>query len=222
MLRIEMTGIGKDYPIDRGRVCTALHDVSLTIEEGEFIAIVGRSGAGKSTLLHILGAMEPPTRGEYRLNGEDIAHAGDAKLARLRNTYMGFVLQEFALINDLTVAENVLLPAYFNDRPLRAARGQAAALLERVGLSALAGKRARQLSGGERQRVAIARALINDPALILADEPTGNLDSATAASIFALFEQLQREGRTVVMVTHDDALAARCGRLLRIADGTLV
>ncbi len=222
MLRIEMTGIGKDYPIDRHRVCTALHDVSLTIEEGEFIAIVGRSGAGKSTLLHILGAMEPPTRGEYRLNGEDVARAGDAKLARLRNTYMGFVLQDFALINDLTVAENVLLPAYFNDRPLRAARTQAAALLERVGLSALAAKRARQLSGGERQRVAIARALINDPALILADEPTGNLDSATAASIFSLFEQLQREGRTVVMVTHDDALAARCGRRLHIADGTLV
>ena len=222
MLRIEMTDIGKDYPIDRHRVCTALHDVSLTIEEGEFIAIVGRSGAGKSTLLHILGAMEPPTRGEYRLNGEDVARASDAKLARLRNTYMGFVLQDFALINDLTVAENVLLPAYFNDRPLRAARTQAAALLERVGLSALAAKRARQLSGGERQRVAIARALINDPALILADEPTGNLDSATAASIFSLFEQLQREGRTVVMVTHDDALAARCGRRLHIADGTLV
>lgn len=221
MLTIELNGIGKTYAIGRTAACRALEDVSLSVSEGEFIAVVGKSGAGKSTLLHILGAMEKPTEGEYLLNGIDVTKAGDGKLARLRNRYMGFVLQEFALINDLTVLENVLLPAYFGDGSLRRARERAVTLLERVGLSALRGKRARYLSGGERQRVAIARALINDPALLLADEPTGNLDSQTAESIFSLFGQLRDEGKTIIMVTHDNELADRCGRTVRLADGRL-
>ena len=134
---------------------------------------------------------------------------------------MGFVLQEFALINDLTVAENVLLPAYFHNEPLRTSRKRVNTLLELVGIQALHSKRARYLSGGERQRVAIARALINNPALLLADEPTGNLDSQTAETIFSLFRQLRDEGKTIVMVTHDNELAAQCDRILRIHDGQL-
>lgn len=222
MLHIDMAGIGKEYPIEKGRTQRALRDVSLSIEEGEFIAIVGKSGAGKSTLLHILGAMEPPSEGSYRLNGADVVGASDRRLARLRNQYMGFVLQEFALIQDMTVLENVMLPAYFGDQSLRHARTRAQELMERVEIAPLRDKRVRHLSGGERQRVAIARALINDPALLLADEPTGNLDSQTAESVFTLFETLCREGKTVIMVTHDDEFAARCGRTLRLSDGRMV
>ncbi len=219
---IELTGIGKRYAIDKTTFCDALTDVTLSIDEGEITAIVGRSGAGKSTLLHILGAMEPPTVGTYLLNGTDVTQCRDSELAALRNRYMGFVLQEFALINDLSVADNVLLPAYFNDRPLRTARAAVTPLLEQVGIAHLKHKKARHLSGGERQRVAIARALLNDPALILADEPTGNLDSETAAAIFSLFQSLRDRGKTIIMVTHDNDLAARCDRIIRISDGRVV
>lgn len=219
---IELTGVGKRYTIDKTTFCDALTDVTLSIGEGEITAIVGRSGAGKSTLLHILGAMEPPTVGTYLLNGTDVTQCRDSELSALRNRYMGFVLQEFALINDLSVADNVLLPAYFNDRPLRTARAAVTPLLEQVGIAHLKHKKARHLSGGERQRVAIARALLNDPALILADEPTGNLDSETAADIFSLFQSLRDRGKTIIMVTHDNDLAARCDRIIRISDGRVV
>lgn len=219
---IELTGVGKRYTIDKATFCDALTDVTLSIDEGEITAIVGRSGAGKSTLLHILGAMESPTVGTYLLNGTDVTQCRDSELAALRNRYMGFVLQEFALINDLSVADNVLLPAYFNDRPLRTARAAVTPLLEQVGIAHLKHKKARHLSGGERQRVAIARALLNDPALILADEPTGNLDSETAADIFSLFQSLRDRGKTIIMVTHDNDLAARCDRIIRISDGRVV
>jgi len=219
---IELTDITKRYKIGKDTYCQALQGVSLSVPRGELTAVVGRSGAGKSTLLHILGAMETPTTGTYLLEGEEVGRLSDAKLARLRNRRMGFVLQEFALINDLTVMENLLLPVYFSDKSMGAARKRGTELLRRLEIGPLQHKRARHLSGGERQRVAIARALINDPALLLADEPTGNLDSGTSEVIFSLFRQLQEEGKTVVMVTHDEELAARCDRQIRLSDGRVI
>lgn len=218
---IELSGISKCYPIDKNTHCKVLKNVTLSIEQGEITAIVGKSGAGKSTLLHILGAMDAPTEGSYCLDGVDVGRCNDAQLANLRNQYMGFVLQEFALINDLTVSENILLPAYFSKQPLRKAKAKIPSLLEQMHLTGLEGKKVRHLSGGERQRVAIARALINAPVLLLADEPTGNLDSQTAQSIFFLFKEFCRKGKTVVMVTHDEDLAAQCDRIIRIADGVV-
>ena len=196
----------------------ALDNVSFTIAEGEFVAIVGPSGAGKTTLLHMLGCMDTPTSGVLTLSGASTAGMRDGALTRLRREQVGFVFQHFGLLPTLTVAENVALPTLFSRRKA----AQTYSLLERVGLAHRHNHRPHELSGGEMQRVAIARALINAPRLLLADEPTGNLDSASGESILALFQQLHREGLTVLVVTHNAGLAAAAPRRLTLHDGRLV
>jgi putative ABC transport system ATP-binding protein len=202
----------------------ALDGVSFELAAGEFAAVVGPSGAGKTTLLHMLGCMERPTSGRLLLEGRPVDGMKESELTRTRLEQIGFVFQHFGLIPTLTVAENVALPNTFAARPL--ARGAVGArvhaLLERVGLLPRREHRPHQLSGGEMQRVAIARSLMNGPRLLLADEPTGNLDSVTAAGVVALLRDLHREGLTVVVVTHNEALAERADRRLVMADGRLV
>jgi putative ABC transport system ATP-binding protein len=197
----------------------ALDNVSFTIQTGEFVAIVGPSGAGKTTLLHLLGCMDTPTSGTLTLSGRNTAGMKDGQLTRLRRGHVGFVFQHFGLIPTLTVAENVVLPTLFSRRQ---AGEKALSLLDRVGLAHRHGHRPHELSGGEMQRVAIARALINSPNLLLADEPTGNLDSAGGEAILSLFQQLHRDGLTVLVVTHNTTLASAAPRQLTLRDGHLV
>lgn len=197
----------------------ALDSVSFTVAEGEFVAIVGPSGAGKTTLLHLLGCMDTPTSGALTLSGISTSGMRDAALTRLRRTQVGFVFQHFGLMPTLTVAENIALPSLFSRRKVAE---KTSALLERVGLAHRRNHRPHELSGGEMQRVAIARALINSPRLLLADEPTGNLDTASGESILELFQQLHRDGLTVLVVTHNPGLAAAAPRQLTLCDGRLV
>jgi putative ABC transport system ATP-binding protein len=197
----------------------ALDGVSFELGEGEFAAIVGPSGAGKTTLLHLLGCMDAPTSGDLTLAGQSTRGQSDAALTRLRREMVGFVFQHFGLLPTLTVAENVALPTLFS-RKRAAARAKE--LLEKVGLAHRHSHRPHELSGGEMQRAAIARALINAPRLLLADEPTGNLDSASGEAIIALFHQLNREGLTVAVVTHNPTLAGAARRQLTLRDGKLV
>lgn len=211
-------GLGKSYP--RGReVVTALRDASFEIWPGEFVAIIGPSGSGKTTLLNLLGCMDTPTSGTLHLDGRDAARLSEAERTQLRRDRLGFVFQHFGLVPTLTVAENVALPAFF---ARRSDPGRVDQLLERVGLSARHNHRPHELSGGEMQRAAIARALVNRPLLLLADEPTGNLDSQTGEAILTLFRELNTEGLTLVIVTHNPTLAAAAGRRLLLRDGRLV
>jgi len=215
---IRAEGLTKTYQRGTERV-HALENVSFTVSVGEFVAIVGPSGAGKTTLLHLLGCMDTPTAGLLALSGTSTAGMKDGELTRLRREQVGFVFQHFGLLPTLTVAENVALPTLFSRRK---AADQAHALLDRVGLAHRQNHRPHELSGGEMQRVAIARALINSPRLLLADEPTGNLDSASGESILALFQQLHQDGLTVLVVTHNPGLAAAAPRQLTLCDGRLV
>ncbi len=196
----------------------ALDGVSLTVRRGEFVAIVGPSGAGKTTLLNLLGCMDAPSSGRLWLEGREVQQLNERGRTHLRRERLGFVFQHFGLVPTLTVAENVALPLVF---ARRTADGRVSRLLEKVGLSSRRNHRPHELSGGEMQRVAIARALVNEPALLLADEPTGNLDSVTGEAVIALLRQLNAEGLTVVVVTHNPALAGAAGRQLRLADGRL-
>lgn len=215
---IEASALGKRYR--RGvETIEALSNVSFQVQEGEFTAIIGPSGAGKTTLLHLLGAMDTPTSGTLLLNGQDVKGLSDHALTRLRRETVGFVFQHFGLLPTLTALENVTLPLLFSHRQ---SRERGLELLDKVGLSHRHGHRPHELSGGEMQRVAIARALINSPRLLLADEPTGNLDSASGAAIISLFTQLNREGLTVLVVTHNATLAEVAGRQLTLQDGQLV
>jgi putative ABC transport system ATP-binding protein len=199
----------------------ALRGIDLCIEAGEWVAVMGPSGAGKTTLLEILGCLSRPTAGRYRLAGRPVEALDSDGLARVRGEEIGFVFQSFNLLPRLSALENVELPLVYRHSP-RAERGERArGALARVGLEARAGHRPAELSGGERQRVAIARALVNRPSLLLADEPTGNLDSRTSGEILALLEGLHREGNTVVLVTHDTGIAARAQRLVTIRDGRI-
>jgi len=203
----------------RGRECVrALDDVSFEIARGEFVAITGPSGAGKTTLLNILGCMDVPTSGTVRIAGREVQQLNERERTRLRRERLGFVFQHFGLIPTLTLAENVALPAMFAGRSRSAPVDE---LLERVGLAQRRTHRPHELSGGEMQRVAIARALVNQPELILADEPTGNLDSATGESIIALFQSLHASGLTIVVVTHNHAMAQAARRQLVMRDGKL-
>jgi putative ABC transport system ATP-binding protein len=197
----------------------ALRDASFDIRQGDFVVIRGTSGSGKSTLLNILGCLDLPSSGTYMLDGEDTSHRSDAELSRIRSQKIGFVFQSFNLLPRTTAVENVELPMIYAGQ--RLSRVRAAAALERVGLAARQGHFATELSGGEQQRVAIARALINDPALILADEPTGNLDQNSGTEIMSLLHDLNGEGRTIVLVTHDDAVAAHARRALILRDGVV-
>ena len=200
----------------------ALDGVSLEVAAGEKLAIMGPSGSGKSTLLSILGCLDRPTAGEYRLFGESVSTLDDARLSRTRNRRIGFVFQSFHLIPQLTVAENVETPLLYGDVPEAEWRPRAMRFLERVGLAHRADHRPSELSGGEAQRAAIARALVTEPALLLADEPTGNLDSHTGEEVAALLDALHAEGRTVVLVTHNEALGRRAERVVRLRDGRVL
>jgi putative ABC transport system ATP-binding protein len=216
-----LQAVGKEYP--RGQTSVrALSDVTLDIAPGELLAVMGASGSGKSTLLAILGCLDRPTAGEYRLGGERVTDLDDRALSRLRNRTIGFVFQSFHLIPELTVLENVETPLLYGDVPHAEWRERAARSLERVGLAHRTDHRPSELSGGEAQRAAIARALVTEPRLLLADEPTGNLDSATGEEIAELITSLPEEGRTVVLVTHNEALAARARRLVRLKDGRIL
>jgi putative ABC transport system ATP-binding protein len=196
----------------------AVDDISLTIHRGEFVAIVGPSGAGKTTLLQLLGAMDVATSGSLQIMGQEVSRLSDGPLTRLRRDHIGFVFQHFGLLPTLTVAENVALPARFGGlKPSRDVHE----LLERVGMSHRADHRPSQLSGGEMQRTAIARALVNGPQFLLADEPTGNLDSATSERILDLFRSLNEDGLTIVVVTHNETLAAAAGRKIVLRDGRI-
>jgi len=203
------------------RTVAALQDVDLDVERGELLAVTGASGSGKTTLLSLLGCLDRPSRGEYRLAGRDVSSLSDQEASRLRNRTIGFVFQSFHLIPQLSVLENVATPLLYGELPPSEWDLLAERALERVGLRERAAHRPSELSGGEAQRVAIARALVAEPRLILADEPTGNLDSATGESIAELLIGCQREGRTVVIVTHNEALARRAGRVVRLRDGRL-
>ena len=217
---VALRDVARVYP--RGtREVAALAGVSLEVREGEKLAIMGPSGSGKTTLLSILGCLDRPTRGEHLFDGRRVEGLGDDELSRLRNRTIGFVFQAFHLIPQLTVAENVETPLLYAGAPPGEWRARALAALDRVGLAGRADHRPGELSGGEAQRAAIARALVTDPRLLLADEPTGNLDSATGEEIAALLDELHARGRTVVLVTHNEALARRAGRLVRLRDGRI-
>ena len=216
---IEATGIGKTYQRGREKVC-ALNGVDLTIEPGEFVSIVGPSGAGKTALMNILGCLDAPSSGTLTIDGVAVNGKGEAELVKIRRKHIGFVFQQFFLIPTLTVGENVGLPLLFSGARYDGAKIDS--LLEKVGLSHRADHLPGQLSGGEMQRVAIARALVNNPRILLADEPTGNLDSVTADGIYRLFEDLHRQGITVIVVTHNRELAQRADRVITIWDGCIV
>jgi putative ABC transport system ATP-binding protein len=217
---IELDRVAKVYPHGSGEVA-ALVDVSLRVHAGESVAVMGPSGSGKSTLLSILGCLDRPSRGRYAIDGHSVSGLGDQELSRLRNRRIGFVFQSFHLIPQLTVVENVETPLLYGPVPVAQWRERARRCLEKVGLAHRADHRPSELSGGEAQRAAIARALVCEPALLLADEPTGNLDSATGEEIAALLAELHREGRTLVVVTHNEGLARRAERMVRLRDGRL-
>jgi putative ABC transport system ATP-binding protein len=216
---IEAEDISKTYPRGDGGTVDALKEVSFQIAPGEFVAVRGASGSGKSTLLNLLGCLDRPSSGSYRLDGEDVARYSDKQLSRIRNARIGFVFQSFNLLPRTTALENVEMPMVYGDGHVD--RRRALSALERVGLAARANHFATELSGGEQQRVAIARALINSPALILADEPTGNLDLNAGREVMRLLEDLHGEGRTILLVTHDDAIAAHAAREILLRDGAI-
>ncbi len=205
-----------------GETVRALNGVSFTISQGEWVGIIGQSGSGKSTLMNVLGCLDTPTTGIYRLNNSDVKGLTDNQLADLRNKEIGFVFQTFQLLPRATALGNVMLPLVYRGVPKRQRRAQAEAALESVGLTNRMHHRPNELSGGQRQRVAIARALVGSPSILLADEPTGNLDSATGEEIIRLFHDLHRRGHTIVLVTHEPKLAARCPRAIRLMDGKVV
>jgi putative ABC transport system ATP-binding protein len=200
----------------------ALRGISMTIDEGEYVAIMGPSGSGKSTLMHILGCLDVPSSGTYRLAGEDVSSMTEAALASIRNRRIGFVFQQFNLLASMSACRNVELPLAYAGVARAERRQRALAALERVGLSDRVDHRPGELSGGQQQRVAVARALVTDPDLILADEPTGNLDSTSAGDVLALMDELHAAGRTLVLITHDADVAAAAERTVRIRDGLLV
>ncbi len=217
---VDLRAVAKTY-VRGSREVTALDDLTLSVDEGEAVAIMGPSGSGKSTLLSLLGCLDKPTRGEYRLDGQLVSTLDDDALSRIRNRRIGFVFQAFHLIPQLTVAENVETPLFYAGVGEALSRKRALAALDRVGLSHRAEHRPAELSGGEAQRAAVARALVTEPRLLLADEPTGNLDSVTGEEVAALLQSVHEEGRTVVLVTHNEALARRAGRVVRLRDGRI-
>jgi putative ABC transport system ATP-binding protein len=216
---IEVRDVTKVYRVG-SEVIRALNGVSLTIRRGEYVALMGPSGSGKSTLMHILGCLDLPTSGQYRLEGEDVSRLPQSALARIRSRRIGFVFQTFELLPRATVLKNVTLPLLYAQARNRRQRSYEA--IKRVGLAHRIHHRPNELSGGQRQRVAIARALAQEPSVLLADEPTGNLDSRTGRELLALFTQLNQEGQTVVMVTHDPSVARRCRRVIQLVDGVIV
>lgn len=218
---IEVEDLRRTYQMGAETIA-ALAGVSFSVHEGEYVAIVGRSGSGKSTLMNVLGCMDQPSAGTYRLGGEDVSSLSDDGLSRVRNLHVGFIFQNFQLLSRSTALRNVELPLVYRGIPRRKRRVMAREALERVGLGNRANHKPHELSGGQRQRVAIARALVASPSLLLADEPSGNLDSATEREIMRLFSELHEAGNTIVLVTHEPSIAAQCPRVIRLADGRIV
>jgi putative ABC transport system ATP-binding protein len=217
---IELQNIEKTYTRPTGETVRALDDVSLRIERGEFVAVVGESGSGKSTLMNIVGLLDRASAGRYLFGDDDVAGCGVNEQARLRNRKIGFVFQAFHLLPRTSALENVELPLIYSERESIKGLGQAA--LKAVNLTDRMSHTPAELSGGQQQRVAIARALVNDPELLLADEPTGNLDARSALEVMSIFQTLNRSGRTIVLVTHDPSLAEHCGRVIRLEKGRIV
>jgi putative ABC transport system ATP-binding protein len=221
MSLISVNNLGKTYD-NEGVKTNALHDVTFTIEKGEFISIMGPSGSGKSTLMHVLGLLDRATGGEYLLDGKDVSKFSDDELARLRNKKIGFVFQAFNLLPKTSVFENVELPLLYDDYPLESNAKKVKEALSAVDMSHRTDYLSNQLSGGEKQRVAIARALVNDPEIIFADEPTGNLDSQSGLQVMAILQKLNSVGCTVVLVTHETYTAEHAKRILLMKDGQIV
>ncbi len=222
MKLIKTIDIHKVYGGDSASLVHALRGVSIEIEDGEYVAIMGPSGSGKSTLMHIIGFLDTPTSGKYLFEGVDVSSLTEPELAELRKWKVGFVFQQFNLLARLRAWENVEIPMIYAGVPARERKRRALELLEMVGLKERAEHHPNQLSGGEMQRVAIARALANDPKVILADEPTGNLDSKTEEEILAVFRELHNRGKTIIVVTHDPEVAEHAGRVIKIRDGLIV
>ena len=217
---IRTVDLKKDYVMGSETV-HAVRGVNLTVDRNEFVAIMGPSGSGKSTFMNLIGCLDTPSAGEYFLNGQPVANLTDDELARIRNREIGFVFQTFNLLPRATTLHNVELPLIYAGMPAKQRREKAAAMLERVGLGHRMDHRPAELSGGQRQRVAIARGLVNDPAILLADEPTGNLDSATGVEIMNLFEELFTAGQTIVLVTHEHDIAEHARRTVTLRDGVI-
>ena len=217
---LRLTGVERVYGSIENPL-RVLRDINLTVQPGEFVAIMGPSGSGKSTLLNVLGCLDRQTKGSYFLTGEDVSRFSDDQRSMVRRTRIGFVFQSFQLISHLSVLENVEMPLFYARVPRKQRHERCRELIERVGLTDRAGHLPSQLSGGESQRAAIARALTNEPALILADEPTGNLDSNTSAEIMALFGELHQAGRTIVLITHDSDIAQAAPRRVSLRDGRI-
>ena len=219
---IALNGISKSYQASHGAPpYQVLKDANLSIDKGEMVAIKGSSGAGKSTLLHIIGCLDKPTSGSYLLNGQNVSQLSLSKLAEIRNASFGFVMQHFALIEEDSALQNVATPLLFAKARRSQVDARAMEQLRNVGMEQMANKRIATLSGGEKQRVAIARAMVNNPEIILADEPTGALDRANTEKIVQLFQQLNEKGKTIIIVTHDDFVAQSCRRIVTIADGVI-
>ncbi len=218
---IEARGIKKIYTLEGGLKVHALNGLDLVVEDGQYAAIMGPSGSGKSTLLQILGCLDVPSEGSYKLAGQEVADLSEDELSGIRNKRIGFIFQAYNLLGRSTALQNVALPLMYRGTKAKERNRLAKEALERVGLADRMGHQPNQLSGGQKQRVAIARALATDPDILLADEPTGNLDSKTGDEILGLFQELHEEGRTILMVTHEEEVAKHCQKIIRIRDGVV-
>ncbi len=219
---VKLNNIVKVYNPKKANEFEALHGVSCEINDGEMVAVIGKSGAGKSTLLHILACIDNYQDGEYTIDDTLVKKLSERQYAKIRNEKIGMVMQDFALVEDFSAIENVMIPLSFSKKKIKNKKVKALEALKAVGIEELAKKPCNKLSGGQKQRVAIARAIVNEPSMILADEPTGALDTKTSAEIIELFKSLNEQGRTVIIVTHDPKVAEQCDRIIEISDGNIV